>query len=370
MDGGGSIAGTAIVAARGVNHYFGAGESRNQVLFDNTLSIQPGQLVILTGPSGSGKTTLLTLVGALRSVQEGELTVLGRALAGLDAAGLVQVRRNIGFIFQMHNLFESLTALENVRMAAQLLGASADEAKTKGRAILKRLGLAHRIDYTPKSLSGGQRQRVAVARALVNRPKLILADEPTAALDKDSTKEVVDLLKEMAAEGSTIMMVTHDNRILDAADRIINMVDGRISSDVMIKETVAICEFLRSVDLFADLNANQLSDVAGKMKTRPFAPGDILIRQGEIGEEFFLLGKGSVDVTVVEAGVTRTVATLSSGQCFGERALLTGDVRSATVVAREEGYSHVLDKAGFEAAIKASPSLHEQIVQISFLRQG
>jgi len=369
-DGGGMFGGAAVVEARGVNHYFGAGESRNQVLFDNTLSIRTGQLVILTGPSGSGKTTLLTLIGALRSLQEGSLSVLGRSLGGLDAAGLVQVRRNIGFIFQMHNLFESLTALENVRMAAQLVGTSAEQAKVQGRDILKRLGLGHRIDYNPKSLSGGQRQRVAIARALVNRPKLILADEPTAALDKDSTKEVVNLLKEMAAEdGSTIMMVTHDNRILDAADRIINMVDGRIMSDVFVRETVAICQFLRSIELFAGLDANQLSDVAEKMKHRSFAKDEVLIRQGDAGEEFFLLGEGSVDVVVEDGGGRRTVATLEQGQCFGERALLTGEVRSATIVAREEGYSHILGKTDFEAAMNASPTLREQIVQISFLRQ-
>jgi putative ABC transport system ATP-binding protein len=369
-DGGSSLAITNAVEAQGINHYFGAGESRNQVLFNNTLSIPTGQLVILTGPSGSGKTTLLTLIGALRSLQEGHLSVLGRPLSGLDAAGLVQVRRNIGFIFQMHNLFESLTALENVRMAAQLVGATAEQAKHQGREILKRLGLGHRLDYTPRSLSGGQRQRVAVARALVNRPKLILADEPTAALDKDSTKEVVNLLKEMAAQvGSTVMMVTHDNRILDAADRIINMVDGRISSDVHVRETVAICQFLRSIELFAALNANQLSDVAEKMKSRSFKQGDVLIRQGETGDEFFLLGAGSVDVIIESNGTKSTVATFARGQYFGERALLTGDVRNATVIAREAGYSHILVKPDFDAALKASPSLREQILQISFLRQ-
>jgi putative ABC transport system ATP-binding protein len=310
------------------------------------------------------------LIGALRSLQEGSLTVLGRSLGGLDAASLVHIRRNIGFIFQMHNLFESLTALENVRMAAQLVGVGAERAKAQGREILKRLGLGHRIDYSPRSLSGGQRQRVAVARALVNRPKLILADEPTAALDKESTKEVVNLLKEMAAEeGSTIMMVTHDNRILDAADRIINMVDGRITSDVLVRETVAICQFLRSIELFASLDANQLSDVAEKMKHRSFSKGDVLIRQGDVGEEFFLLGEGSVEVMIDDGGTNTTVATLERGQCFGERALLTGDVRSATIVAREDGYSHILGKSDFEAALNASPTLRDQILQISFLRQ-
>jgi putative ABC transport system ATP-binding protein len=362
--------GGAVVAASGVNHYFGEGESRNQVLFDNTIEIGSGELVIMTGPSGSGKTTLLTLVGALRGLQEGSLTVLGHDMAGLDAAGLVAVRRGIGFIFQMHNLFESLTALENVRMAAQLAGTPPEEAKRQGREILKRLGLGHRIEYKPKALSGGQRQRVAVARALVNRPPLILADEPTAALDKASTKEVVALLKELANEnGSSIMMVTHDNRILEAADRIVNMVDGRVSSDVMVREAVVICQFLKSIDLFASLGANELTGVAEKMHARAFAPGETLIRQGDVGEDFFLIRDGAVDVVVAHDGREDRVATLGPGDSFGERALLTGETRSASIVAKEAGTVYALNKESFDAALKNSPSFHEQILQLYFQRQ-
>src|SRR5262249_8380016 len=156
---------------------------------------------------------------------------------------LIAVRRNIGFIFQMHNLFDSLSAFENVKMAMHLGGCPAPEMRRRGTEILERLGLGHRIDHKPRALSGGQRQRVAVARALVNRPKLILADEPTAALDKDSGRIVVNLLKELTTrEGSTVIMVTHDIRILELADRIVNMVDGTIKSDVVLRDAVMICE--------------------------------------------------------------------------------------------------------------------------------
>ena len=186
-------AGSAALKARPVvyverlNHHYGEGEARNQVLFGNSIEIGPGQLVIMTGPSGSGKTTLLSLIGALRSVQEGTIRILDRDLTGLARQELVAVRRNLGFIFQAHNLFDSLSAYENVKMAMQLGDCPASAMREQGMAMLERLGIGHRADYKPRLLSGGQRQRVAVARALVNRPKLVLADEPTASLDKESS---------------------------------------------------------------------------------------------------------------------------------------------------------------------------------------
>ncbi|WNZ23305.1 ATP-binding cassette domain-containing protein [Leptolyngbya sp. NK1-12] len=219
------------VQIRGLNYYFGQGDLRKQVLFDIDLDLLKGQIVIMTGPSGSGKTTLLTLIGALRTVREGSLKVLGQEIVGLSKAELVNVRRNIGFIFQAHNLFDSLTAAQNVEMAVELLDEWGDK-RQKAIAILSQLGLADRVDYKPSALSGGQKQRVAIARALVNQPALILADEPTAALDKKSGREVVTLMQQLAKqEGRTILMVTHDNRILDVADRIITLVDGRLETD-------------------------------------------------------------------------------------------------------------------------------------------
>src|SRR5215468_8421489 len=189
-----------VVRVNQVNHYYGEGESRNQVLFNNCVEIGAGQLVIMTGPSGSGKTTLLTLIGALRSVQEGSVLVQGQELRGLDKKALVEVRRNIGFIFQAHNLFASLTALENILMTLELHHYTRKERQERATEMLIRLGLESRMHAKPQAMSGGQRQRVAIARALVHRPKLILADEPTAALDKDAGRDVVTLLQHLAQE--------------------------------------------------------------------------------------------------------------------------------------------------------------------------
>ena len=226
-----NIASSTAVQIRQLNYFFGQGDLRKQVLYDINLELPKGQIVIMTGPSGSGKTTLLTLIGALRTVQEGSLQVLNQEIVGLSRSALVGVRRNIGFIFQAHNLFESLTAAQNVEMAVELLDDWGDK-RQKAIAMLTQLGLGERVDYKPSALSGGQKQRVAIARALVNQPQLVLADEPTAALDKQSGREVVTLMQDLAKnKGKTILMVTHDNRILDVADRIITLVDGRLETD-------------------------------------------------------------------------------------------------------------------------------------------
>jgi putative ABC transport system ATP-binding protein len=219
------------ISIRHLNFYFGQGHLRKQALFDINLQIPRGQIVILTGPSGSGKTTLITLIGALRSITSGSLKLLAQELKGMSESQLVQVRRQIGFIFQSHNLFESLSAVQNVEMAVELLKPS-PRRRTQATAMLKQLGLGERLHYKPNALSGGQKQRVAIARALVNRPAIVLADEPTAALDQKSGRNVVNLFRKLAEEQQcTIIMVTHDNRILDIADRIIHLVDGRIESD-------------------------------------------------------------------------------------------------------------------------------------------
>lgn len=224
---------TQPIVVTGLNHWFGTGEARIQALFDINLSIQPGKLTILMGPSGSGKTTLLTLIGCLREVQDGSVQLLGQELRGRGDSSLSALRRRLGFIFQAHNLHESLTALQNVRMGLEVHGA--EEQKDFDRAaahVLTQLGLGERLNYMPGKLSGGQKQRVAVARALVGSPAIVFADEPTAALDKESGMKIVQLLKRLGeVRGTTTVMVTHDNRILDLADRILHLEDGRIVDD-------------------------------------------------------------------------------------------------------------------------------------------
>lgn len=349
----------------GLNHYYGEGAARNQVLFDDRLEIPAGQLVVMTGPSGAGKTTLLTLVGALRRVQEGRIEVLGRDLSRLPPHDLVAVRREIGFIFQMHNLFDALTAYENVKMAMQLGGTPPAEMRQCGTAILERLGLGRRIGYKPKLLSGGERQRVAIARALVNHPRLILADEPTAALDKDATINVVALLKETTVEdGAAVVIVTHDYRIIESADRLVHMVDGHIVSDVILHDAVRICEFLRAIDLFRALTPLQLTNVAEKMTKRRFAAGETIVREGDPGEEFFLISEGEVEVIRAE----HEVAHLGRGDFFGEVALISGEPRNATVLAADALDTFVLGKTDFQSVVASSPSFRDQLYRIYFVR--
>lgn len=222
-----------VIAIKNLNHYYGRGSLKRQILFDINLEIYAGEIVIMTGPSGSGKTTLLSLIGGLRSVQEGSLKFLGEELSGASQSKLVKSRRKIGYIFQAHNLLGFLTARQNVQMAVELNQViSQPEAVTKSEAMLGSVGLKERINYYPDNLSGGQKQRIAIARALVNRPPLVLADEPTAALDKQSGRDVVEIMQRLAKEqGTAILLVTHDNRILDIADRIVEMEDGLLTRD-------------------------------------------------------------------------------------------------------------------------------------------
>jgi len=223
-----------VISVKNLNHYFGKGSLKKQVLFDINLDINPGEIVIMTGPSGSGKTTLLTMLGGLRSAQDGSLKILGQEIRSASTNKLTKLRKQIGYIFQAHNLMTFLTAKQNVRMSLELhkemLNQNMDALSI---AMLEAVGLGDRANYYPENLSGGQKQRVAIARALVSHPKIVLADEPTAALDKKSGRDVVEVMQRLAQEqGCTILLVTHDNRILDIADRIIYMEDGRLVTNL------------------------------------------------------------------------------------------------------------------------------------------
>lgn len=222
----------APIRVSGLSHAFGKGSLRKQVLYDITTEIPEGEIVIVTGPSGSGKTTMLTLLGALRSAQEGSIQVMGEELCGAKSRTLEKVRKQIGFIFQQHNLLGALSALQNVELGLRVNGKlSRAEIRRRSCEMLEAVGLGDRLHHKPGQLSGGQRQRVAIARALVSEPAMLLADEPTASLDKTSGRDVVDRMKSLAKDkGTTILLVTHDNRILDIADRIVHLEDGRLST--------------------------------------------------------------------------------------------------------------------------------------------
>ena len=224
----------AAVVVDNLSHAFGQGEMRRAVLQNISFSIEPGEVVLLTGPSGCGKTTLLTLIGALRTVQQGEVSVLGESMHGAGRRRRQQVRRRIGMIFQGHNLLRCLTAEQNVQMGADLLPDLSYRARRdEARQWLRAVGLEDHMAKVPHDLSGGQKQRVAIARALAANPRLLLADEPTAALDSRTGREVVELLRRLAREQScAVLMVTHDPRIVEVADRLLQMEDGRLKNAV------------------------------------------------------------------------------------------------------------------------------------------
>src|SRR3954454_5717662 len=218
------------VVARGVTKEFGSGDTGTLALRGVDLDIAYGEMTLLVGPSGCGKTTLISIIAGLLDPTQGEVTVLGSNLTRMSGPDKVAFRgRNIGFVFQQYNLLPALTAAENAAVPLLIAGRSRREAVARARELLAELGLADRADALPSQMSGGQQQRVAIARALIHQPRLLVCDEPTAALDARSGQTVMELLRRVAVQpGRAVLVVTHDNRVFDFGDRIVSMNDGRI----------------------------------------------------------------------------------------------------------------------------------------------
>ncbi|WP_071518773.1 ABC transporter ATP-binding protein [Geitlerinema sp. PCC 9228] len=218
------------IESKGIEMVFYAGNQSTRVLKDINLQITKGEIHLLMGPSGSGKTTLLSILAGLLTPTRGSVSLLGTEITQLSGKELSRFRlEKIGFIFQGFNLFSALTARENVQLALNLKGIKKQEARRQAMHLLEQVGLADKADQQPKDLSGGQKQRVAIARALAGYPPIIMADEPTAALDSVSGHAIIDLLSRLAKEeGATVLIVTHDPRILDVADRVICVEDGQL----------------------------------------------------------------------------------------------------------------------------------------------
>jgi putative ABC transport system ATP-binding protein len=239
-----------VIRAKGLGKVYREGATELRALQGVDLEVRAGELTMLMGPSGSGKTTLLSILGCILRASEGKLEVLGRDVSALPESELPRIRREgIGFVFQGFNLFPTLTAGENVALALDLRGVRAGEAKKRGEELLAEVGLAQKARAFPADLSGGQKQRVAIARALAGDPPILLADEPTAALDSTSGRTVIELLQRLARlHGRAVVMVTHDPRVLPFGDRIIHLEDGRIvreeKSVTSATETVSFLEIL------------------------------------------------------------------------------------------------------------------------------
>jgi putative ABC transport system ATP-binding protein len=221
------------IIAEGVEMTLQSGQQRLQVLKKVDWEVQKGDIQLLMGPSGSGKTTLLSILAGLLTPTTGKVYLLGEEITKLSRTKLARFRRqHIGFIFQDFNLFPALTAIENLEAALNVKGVSGREARHQARVLLEQVGLEDKANLLPRNLSGGQKQRVAIARALTGHPQLIMADEPTAALDSQSGHTVMELLRQLAKEGGcTVLMVTHDPRIMDVADRIAYLEDGVLKQD-------------------------------------------------------------------------------------------------------------------------------------------
>jgi putative ABC transport system ATP-binding protein len=222
-----------VITARELSKVYGEGATELRALSRVDLDIYSGELTLLMGPSGSGKTTLLSILGCILRSTGGRLELLGEVVSALPEKELPRIRRHaIGFVFQGFNLFPTLTATENIALALDLRGIGGRDAKRRAQALLEEVGLEDRRDAFPAELSGGQKQRVAIARALAGDPPILLADEPTAALDSTSGRTVIELLQRLARQhGRAVVMVTHDPRVLSYGDRILVLEDGRLLSE-------------------------------------------------------------------------------------------------------------------------------------------
>jgi putative ABC transport system ATP-binding protein len=223
----------AVVEASGIVKALGEGAARVLALSGVDVSLYPGELTLLMGPSGSGKTTLLSILGCVLSPTEGSVTIAGQSTRGCGPEALATLRRgHIGFVFQSYHLFPTLTAEENVRLVLDVRGEHDGESEERALQALDDVGIKHKAQAYPRHLSGGEQQRVAIARAVVGRPAVILADEPTAALDGENGHAVMNVLVDVARKHNTaVLVVTHDPRTLPFADRIIRIEDGRISGE-------------------------------------------------------------------------------------------------------------------------------------------
>lgn len=230
-----------LLEARGITKMLGTGANEFQVLKGVDLDLRPGELTLLMGPSGSGKTTLLSILGCILTATEGHLTIANEQAVGQSAEGLADLRRrHVGFVFQSYNLFPTMTALENVMVALDVRNAKVADPYKAAADALAAVGLSHRASNYPSKLSGGEKQRVAIARSLAGSPSVILADEPTAALDSENGRAVMELLSQVAKDPTrAVLAVTHDHRTLSFADRIIRIEDGRIVADERPNDKVA-----------------------------------------------------------------------------------------------------------------------------------
>jgi len=326
------------------------------------LQVERGEFVAVIGKSGSGKSTLINLITGIERPTAGEIVVGGEPLHTFDEDRMAQWRgRNLGIVFQFFQLLPTLTLAENVMLPMDInkLFAPA-ERRERAMRLLARVGMAEQAGKRPAAVSGGQQQRVAIARALANDPALIIADEPTGNLDSRTAETIFDLFQQLAGEGKTIIMVTHDEARAARTGRSVMIADGEVVSEHVRRALVG-------------LNYDQLAEVQRAVAPTVYEPGGVVVRQGEPGEQVFIITGGRAEVCVAQPdGRTLPVDELRAGQYFGEMALLGRRPRRATVrAAADEPLSVVaLDGATFTRLIEESPELREELRGLVSLRQA
>ncbi len=369
----------SVLFIKNVNHFYQEGKTKKQVLYNINLSVQPEEVLILTGESGSGKTTLLSLIGGLRSLQSGSLRILDQELNGATELQKMQIRRRIGYIFQHFNLLDYMTVQKNVQLSLELQhNFEPEQAKKRSLEVVRAVGLADYIHAFPKDLSGGQKQRVAIARALAHNPPLLLADEPTAALDRRTVfitsrylcvsvsrssryrlyvSRIIELIVNLAKQQhSAVLIVTHDSRIFDAADRIIRIEDGHLSFPYQDRLAVA----------FPMLTSKQLLELIPHLRMASYRPGEVIIQQGDIANKFCIISEGKVEVIKeLPSGETVFLKQLGVNDYFGEVGVLHEVLRTATVRANQDSEVHVLeiDRGTFQSMIARSTTTRAVLQQ-------
>ena len=326
------------------------------------LQVARGEFVAVIGKSGSGKSTLINLITGIERPTAGEIVVGGEPLHTFDEERMAQWRgRHLGIVFQFFQLLPTLTLVENIMLPMDINRLYAP-AERRGRAmgLLERVGMAEQAGKRPSAVSGGQQQRVAIARALANDPALIIADEPTGNLDSRTAETIFELFQQLADEGKTIIMVTHDEARAARTGRSVMIADGEV-----------VNEHVRRA--LAGLNYDQLAEVQRHVAPTVYEPGGVVVRQGEPGEQVFIITGGRAEVCVEQPdGRTLPVDRLEAGQYFGEMALLGRRPRRATVRAAEDGPLAVvaLDGATFTRLIEESPGLRDELRGLVSLRQA
>ncbi len=315
-----------LVDISALRHTYKVGKVSVEVLHGIDLTITAGSNVFLTGYSGSGKTTLISLIGCLRSVQQGSLKLLGEELHNANEAKLLTMRRRIGYVFQHFNLLEFMTIRQNVQQSLRLQhNYSAKQTCYLSEQMLDKVGLGNRVNAYPAELSGGQKQRVAIARALVHKPQLVLADEPTAALDSVTGREIIEVFQKLVKEqNSAALIVTHNTRVLDSADEILHMEDGHLG--IAAREEVSLA--------LPTLKDDELEEIAKNSNLKIYSSGEIIIQQGDTATEFFILLKGVVEVVHTQQnGQENHIAYIRNrGDYFGEMGLLAENSRRTATI--------------------------------------